>query len=117
MSRDQQLAIEPSRDGSFFGTLRRYLFYGWLFRDVRLGNGWERSSALRHNRENSRWLPTYMLRWTFIGGAVFGAAHVVEIVIGRPDLAGLLYAAAVMVVPFNMVTAICWGCLRFDRIN
>jgi hypothetical protein len=96
-------------------ALHRYFFYGWLFRDAQHGSRWERWSALRHNKENSRWLPTYMLRWSFVGLTLFGAGTFVETVLGRPDAAAILYAASVLVVPFNAVTAICWGYLHFNR--
>jgi len=99
------------------GSLHRYFFYGWLFRDARRGDGWERWSAIRHNQQNCRWLPTYMLRWSLVGMALFGAAKFVEAGLGCPDAAAALYAAAVLVIPFNAVTAICWGCLRFDRVG
>jgi len=54
------------RNGEY-SVLHRYFLYGWLFRDACQGNWLERFASLRHNREQARWLPTYMLRWLVTG--------------------------------------------------
>jgi hypothetical protein len=99
----------------FHTLLYRYFFYGWLFRDVGRGNLWERSQAWRHNRDQSRWLPTYMRRWVVMGGILFGIAAFVEFVLSSPTLSAFFYVPSVMVVPFNTVTAVCWCFLHFDK--
>ena len=58
----------------FSTLLYRYFFYGWLFCDVGRGTVWERAAAWRHNREQARWLPTYIRRWLVIGVGLFATA-------------------------------------------
>jgi hypothetical protein len=95
--------------------LQRYFFYGWLFRDATQGRTWERVTALRHNREQSRWLPLYMLRWLTLGGVCFGIASALEASRLSPGAAALFYVLAAMTVPFNAVTGLCWLVLRLGR--
>ena len=99
----------------FRTLLYRYFFYDWLFRDARRGDLWQRSQAWRHNRDQSRWLPTYMRRWAVIGIILFGVAAFVELVLSCPALSAFFYVPSVMVVPFNTVTAAGWCFLHFDR--
>lgn len=63
---------------SFFRLLYRYWFFGWLFRDATRGNALQRASALQHNRRQSRWLPTYMRRWTILGVVLFATGARLE---------------------------------------
>ena len=95
--------------------LYRYFFYGWLFRDVCRGNLWQRSEAWRHNREQSRWLPTYMRRWVVLGVLLFGVANFIELALSSPTLSAFFYVPSTLAVPFNVVTAVCWGFLRLGR--
>jgi len=50
----------------FSRLLYRFLFFGWLFRDVNASrNKLERHAAYQHNRKMSRYLPVYLRRWSF----------------------------------------------------
>jgi hypothetical protein len=95
--------------------LYRYFFYGWLFRNVRRGTPWERAQAWRHNREQSRWLPTYICRWAVAGTLLLAMAALVDMGLECPTLAVFFYVFSALAVPINAVTAVCWGCLRHDR--
>jgi len=99
----------------FSTLLYRYFFYGWLFRDAAHGNLWERSQAWRHNRDQSRWLPTYMRRWLVMGLVLFTLAIFVEFALASPTWSALFYVPSALVLPYNVVTGLCWGCLHFDR--
>ena len=92
----------------FRSLLYRYLFYGWLFRDARSGNRLERAAAFRHNREQARWLPTYMRRWLVIGTGLFCVAAFCETALNSPQLSAFFYVPSVLSMPFNVVTAVCW---------
>jgi hypothetical protein len=100
---------------AFALLLYRYFFYGWLFRDAARGNLWERSQAWRHNRDQSRWLPTYMWRWLVMGMVMLTLALFVEFELSSPLWSALFYVPCALMVPFNVVTGLCWGCLHFDR--
>jgi hypothetical protein len=104
--------MAPASSRSLF---YRYFFYGWLFRDVCHGNIWQRSQAWRHNKEQSRWLPTYMRRWVVLGVMLFGIASFVEVVLSSPTLSAFFYVPSALAVPFNVVTVVCWWFLQFDR--
>ena len=88
--------------------LYRYFFYGWLFRDAMQGNPWERSAAWRHNREQARWLPTYMRRWGVAMVVLFLLALLIEVALSLPSVSVLLYVPSALAVPFNAVTAVGW---------
>ena len=47
-------------DASLTTSVGRYFFYAWMFRDASAGSELERAAALRHNRNLSKWLPTYL---------------------------------------------------------
>jgi len=93
--------------------LYRYFLYGWLFRDARRGNLLERFASLRHNREQARWLPTYMRRWLVAGALLFVLAVFCEEHLASPIVAAAIYVPAVLTLPFEVVTLICWAWLRF----
>ena len=92
----------------FRTLLYRYFFYGWLFRDVQRGSVWERAASWRHNREQARWLPTYMRRWSLVAALLFALALLVEVALQQPAVSALLYVPSALTVPFNAVTVVCW---------
>jgi len=98
----------------FRSLLYRYLFYGWLFRDACRGNLFERSAAMRHNRGQARWLPTYMRRWLVIGLLLLALALFSEAVLISPVLSAFFYVPGLLSLPYNVVTAVCWGGLVSD---
>jgi hypothetical protein len=100
------------RNGEY-SVLYRYFLYGWLFRDACTGTWLERFASLRHNREQARWLPTYMLRWLVTGTLLFAIAFFFEAQLSSPVLAAAVYVPAVLTLPFELVTALCWAWLRF----
>jgi hypothetical protein len=96
--------------------LYRYFFYGWLFRDVQRGTLWERRAAWAHNRDQARWLPTYMRRWSVMALMLFLLALVSELGLESIPLSVCLYLPSVMAVPFLTVTLLAWWCLtRLSR--
>jgi hypothetical protein len=92
----------------FRSLLYRYLFYGWLFFDASRGDCFQRAAAMRHNREQARWLPTYMRRWGVLGILFFLVAAFCEMVVGSPPLSAFFYVPSVLTMPFNVVTGVCW---------
>ena len=92
----------------FHTLLYRYLFYGWLFRDVSRGTVFERANAWRHNREQARWLPTYVRRWLCIAAALGVVAVLLETVAGSPLLSAFFYVPSLVSLPCSLVTVVCW---------
>ena len=96
-----------------FGTLLyRYFFFGWLFKDVNRGNLLERAAAWRHNRDQARWLPTYMRRWVWCGLFFYGLGQAVESLLQAPGLSVMFYVPAALAVPINAVIGAAWVGLR-----
>lgn len=96
-----------------FGTLLyRYFFFGWLFKDVNRGNLLERAAAWRHNREQARWLPTYMRRWLGCGLFFYSLGLMVEGLLHLPALSVVFYVPSALSVPVNAVIGAAWVGLR-----
>lgn len=92
--------------------LHRFFFYGWLFRDASVGNMWERAAALAHNREQARWLPTYLRRWLLVAGVSLAIAAYCEHVLASPFLSAPFYVLTAITIVINAVTAACWRLLQ-----
>lgn len=94
--------------------LYRYLFYGWLFRNVNRGNVFERAQAWRHNREQAQWLPTYLRRWTTCGLLGLCTGALLERALSSPWLAAALYVGCTVAVAYCVVTLVTWIFLTRD---
>lgn len=92
--------------------LYRYFFFGWLFRDVNRGNVIERAAAWRHNRDQARWLPTYMRRWLWCGLFFFALGCTMERLFDAPGLSVVFYVPGALSVPVNAVIGAAWIGLR-----
>ena len=95
--------------------LYRYFFYGWLFRDADSGSDRERALALRHNRDQAKWLPVYIRRWVVGGAVVLALEALSEHVLGNAVLSAVLLVVLVFVVLFLLISVICWAFLRSSR--
>lgn len=95
------------RDGVY-----RYFFYDWLFRDAGSGSDRERAVALRHNRDQAKWLPVYIRRWVVAGAVILALEALSEHVLGNAVLSAALLVVLVLVVLFLLVSVICWAFLR-----
>jgi hypothetical protein len=92
--------------------LYRYFFFDWLFRDVRRGTLLERAAAWRHNRQQARWLPTYLRRWLGCGALFYALGLLVEAGLGATFASSVFYVSGVLSVPVNAVIAMAWVGLR-----
>jgi len=88
--------------------LYRYFFFGWLFKDVSRGNVYERDAAWRHNRQQARWLPTYMRRWLWCGLSLYALGRCVEMLFDAPALSAVFYVPSAISVPVNAVIGAVW---------
>jgi hypothetical protein len=96
---------------TFAQLLYRYWFYGWLFVDVNRGSLFERAAARRHNLAGSRWLPTYLRRWTLLGLLCYAIGWALEPHAPSP-IALPFFFACVLTVSVNAVTVAAWIGLR-----
>jgi hypothetical protein len=95
-------------DIAFSTLLYRYFFFGWLFKDVNHGNLFERAAAWRHNRDQARWLPTYMWRWLWCGLVFYGLGGFSELMLEAPTLSVFFYVPSALSVPINAVIGAAW---------
>ncbi len=98
----------PATGLAFRTLLYRYWFFAWLFRDAERGNRFERAAAWRHNREQARWLPTYMRRWLVTGALSFVLGFIIEQLGGAAVLASFFFVPSAMSVPVNAVIGVAW---------
>jgi hypothetical protein len=85
-----------------------FFFYGWLFRDASAGTFLERAAAWAHNKRQSRWLPTYLRRWLFMGGMLLAMAAFCESVLACPVLAAVFCVLVTITIAFEVVTGAAW---------
>ncbi len=97
---------------SGLALLHRYFFYGWLFRDASVGTQWERAAALQYNRHQSRWLPTYVIRWLAVAALLFAMGRFCESALASPLLSAPFYLCSTLTFAFDAVTLACWALLR-----
>ncbi len=91
---------------SFRVLLYRYLFFGWLFRDVNHGNLFERSAAWRHNLDRAPWLITYLRRWIALGSVSFALGVLFEHGLSAHALSAFFYVPSVLSVVVNTVIGV-----------
>lgn len=105
----ESLSVVDGLQGPRLRTLLyRYWFFAWLFRDVAHGSLFERAAAWRHNREQARWLPTYLRRWLLMGVLMFFGGAVVESAGGAALLASVFFVPSAISVPVIAVIVAAW---------
>jgi hypothetical protein len=90
-------------DLPFKTLLYRYFFFGWLFKDVSKGNMIQRSVAWRHNREQAKWLTTYLRRWCWMGFIMYGLGALCETFLHAPALSAFFFIPMALSVSINTV--------------
>ena len=96
----------------FRTLLYRYFFFAWLFRDASVRDLLERAAALRHNRAQARWLPTYMRRWLWCGVVFYGLGVLAEMLLEAHGLSVFFYVPSAMSMPVNAVIGAAWVGLK-----
>jgi hypothetical protein len=86
------------------GTLLyRYFFFGWLFKDVGRGDLYQRASNWRHNKQQARWLTTYLRRWLFMTFLTYGLGAVCEMLLQAQMLSVVFFVPMAVSVSVNTV--------------
>jgi hypothetical protein len=86
----------------------RYFFYDWLFKDASRGTMLERAAAWRHNTSQRKWLPLYMMRWTYTCLAGFFTGSCLEVGCNVTLPAVPFYSLASVAVAVLAVTFASW---------
>lgn len=96
-------------ESPFGQTLYRFLFFGWLFRDVSAArNLYERHAAREHNRRMSRYLPVYMRRWSVLATFDFVLGFLFERVLSATMLSALFFTGSCVTVTGILVMTVIW---------
>lgn len=90
----------------------RYLFCDWLFRDVGRGTLLERAAAWRHNREQAKWLFTYMRRWLALGALFYLLGALTELAAVSPLASAFFFVPGALSVSVNAVLGAAWVALK-----
>jgi hypothetical protein len=57
----------PADELPFRTLMYRFIFFDWLFKDMSTARDlYERHAVWQHNQRMSRYLPTYLRRWSFL---------------------------------------------------
>lgn len=87
----------------FRTLLYRYFFFGWLFQDVRSNNTFVRAACWAHNKQQARWLPVYLRRWSTISASGYLLGAMTEILLRAPALSTVFFVPAAMAVSVVLV--------------
>lgn len=96
----------------------RFMFFGWLFRDLNTTRDlYERHAALQHNRRMRRYLPTYLRRWTFLTGLAFSLGLLCERAWQASLLSACFFTWSCVMLTGMVVISVAWAWLASERLN
>lgn len=96
----------------------RFLFFGWLFRDLNAAqNLYERHAALQHNRSMCRYLPTYLRRWSFLACFDFGMGWLFERAMQASLLSAWFFTWSCVTLTGMVVITVAWAFLANARLQ
>ncbi|HEV7814617.1 MAG TPA: hypothetical protein VGP06_05880 [Janthinobacterium sp.] len=93
-----------------FGTLLyRFLFFDWLFADMREAKTrLERHAVWRHNRAMRRYLPLYLRRWSVLTVLDFGLGCLFERMLATGLLAACFFTCSCIAVTGAVIISLLW---------
>ena len=108
----------PATELPFTTLLYRFMFFDWLFRDVRAAqNLYERHAARVHNQRMSRYLPVYLRRWSFLTAFDFGLGCLVERVLQAGVLSAWFFTWSCVTLTGMVVITVAWAMLASARLS
>ena len=103
-------------DLPFLTLWYRFLFFGWLFRDLNAArNGYERHAALQHNLRMCRYLPTYLRRWSCLTLLDFGLGVLCERTLQASLLSAWFFTWSCVALTGMVVISVAWAFLSSAR--
>ncbi len=95
----------------------RFLFFGWLFRDLNATRDlYERHAALQHNRRMACYLPTYLRRWSFLTCCDFGLGVLAERAMQASVLSAWFFTWSCVTLTGMVVITVAWAVLANARL-
>ncbi len=96
----------------------RFIFFDWLFRDLNAArNVYERHALLQHNRNMSRYLPTYLRRWSFLTFFDFGLGLLCERALQASLLSAWFFTWSCVTLTGMVVISVAWAFLSSARMH
>ncbi|MEJ7805865.1 MAG: hypothetical protein WKG03_08100 [Telluria sp.] len=90
----------------------RFMFFDWMFRDLNAARDlYERNAAALHNRHMSRYLPTYLRRWSFFTLSGFALGCVFEHATRASLLSVWFFTWSCMTLTGMVVISVAWAFL------
>lgn len=109
---DSQQDTRPAKPGidmRFTQLLYRFLFFDWLFADMTQAKDlFERHAAWQHNKRMSRYLPTYLRRWSFLTALDFGLGWLFEQILNASVVAAWFFTWSCVTLAGMVVIAVLW---------
>lgn len=102
----------------FATLLYRFLFFDWLFTDMRTANNlYERHAARLHNQHMSRYLPVYLRRWSFLTAVDFGLGCLLERMLQAGVLSAWFFTWSCVSLTGMVVISVAWAVLANTRLS
>ncbi|MET0855827.1 MAG: hypothetical protein ABWY27_03670 [Telluria sp.] len=103
---------------SFWRLLYRFIFFDWLFADVRAArNLFERHAAYQHNRRMCRYLPVYLRRWSATAACNFGLGCLFERTLQATMLSAWFFTWVCITLTGMAVIMVAWAVLAHARLS
>ncbi|MDQ2819667.1 MAG: hypothetical protein M3Y65_04610 [Pseudomonadota bacterium] len=114
-----QPVTQPALPALPFTTLLyRFLFFDWLFADVRAAdNLYERHAARVHNRQMARYLPVYLRRWSFLAALDFGIGCLLERLLQTGVLSAWFFTWSCVALTGTVIIGVAWVLLCNPRLT
>lgn len=102
----------------FATLLYRFLFFDWLFTDVRATqNLFERHAAYAHNVRMARYLPVYLRRWSCLAAFDFGLGCLAERVLQAGLLSAWFFTWSCVTLTGMVVITVAWALLAHAKLH
>lgn len=102
----QAAQCQPLR---FRTLLYRFIFFDWLFADVGgARTPIESHAATQHNRRMSKYLPTYLRRWSFLTAFDFGLGWMFERLLSASLLSAWFFTWSCVTLTGMVVISVAW---------
>jgi hypothetical protein len=96
----------------------RFMFFGWMFRDINAtSNLYERHAALRHNVDMRRYLPTYLRRWSLLTFFDFALGCLFERAMQASVLSAWFFTWSCVTLTGMVVISVAWLLLANARLH
>jgi hypothetical protein len=120
MASNPELQAPPAAQAElpFLTLWYRFLFFGWLFRDLNAARDlYERHAAWQHNRRMCCYLPTYLRRWSFLTFLDFGLGCLFERAMQASLLSAWFFTWSCVTLTGMVVISVAWALLANARLH